>query len=158
MPAIQTRVVFCGDLAKVRGDARINLDILERLGHPIEQMDPADEDAAEHIRTFGRDASLIVDALFGTGLQGELKAEYRAIIEAVNALGRPVLAVDIPSGLDCDTGAAARDRDSGRVHRDLRCGQEGLSRIGRGEPLHGRALRRLHRSRASASDRLLRAR
>ena len=42
--------------------------------------------------------------MFGTGLQGELKAEYRALIEAINDLGRPILAVDIPSGLDCDTG------------------------------------------------------
>lgn len=101
---VQTRVVLCGDLAKVRGDARINLDILERLGHPIEQVDPADEGAVARIRAFGRDASLIVDALFGTGLQGELKPRYRAIIDAINGLGRPVLAVDIPSGLDCDTG------------------------------------------------------
>lgn len=101
---IQTRVVFLGDPARVRGDARINFDILERLGHPIERLDPRGEDVAARIRMFGGEASLIVDALFGTGLQGELKTEYRAIIEAINGLGRPVLAVDIPSGLDCDTG------------------------------------------------------
>jgi NAD(P)H-hydrate epimerase len=101
---IQTRVVLCGDLAKVRGDARINLDILERLGHHVEQLDPTDKDAVARIRTSGGDADLIVDALFGTGLRGELKAEYRAIIEAINDLAKPVLAVDIPSGLDCDTG------------------------------------------------------
>ncbi len=101
---IRTRVVLCGDRAKVRGDARINLDIIERLGHPVEQMDPSDKDAVARIRDLGRAASLIVDALFGTGLQGELKPQYRAIIEAINALARPILAVDIPSGLDCDTG------------------------------------------------------
>jgi NAD(P)H-hydrate epimerase len=95
---------LCGDLAKVRGDARINLDILERLGHHVEQLDPAGEQAVARIRTSGGDADLIVDALFGTGLRGELKAEYRAIIEAINDLAKPVLAVDIPSGLDCDTG------------------------------------------------------
>jgi NAD(P)H-hydrate epimerase len=101
---IPTRVVLLGDPAKVRGDARINFDILERLGHSIERLDPRDEDAIARIRTFGGDASLIVDALFGTGLQGELKTEYRAIIEVMNGLGRPIVAVDIPSGLDCDTG------------------------------------------------------
>jgi NAD(P)H-hydrate epimerase len=101
---IQTRVVLCGDLAKISGDARINLDILERLGHHVERLDPNDENAVARIRTFGREASLIVDALFGTGLRGELKTEYRAIIEAINALEHPILAVDIPSGLDCDSG------------------------------------------------------
>lgn len=101
---IDTTVVLCGDPAKVQGDARINLDVLTRLGHRIEQVDPKAQDAAARIGAFGGQASLIVDALFGTGLRGELKPEYRAIIEAVNALGRPILAVDIPSGLDCDTG------------------------------------------------------
>jgi len=101
---VQTRVVLCGDPAKVRGDARTNLDILERLGHRVERLDPNDEGAVARIQTSGHDANLIVDALFGTGLRGELKTEYRAIIDAINALNRPVLAVDIPSGLDCDTG------------------------------------------------------
>jgi NAD(P)H-hydrate epimerase len=47
---------------------------------------------------------MIVDAVFGTGLTGELRSEHKRLIEAINALGRPILAVDIPSGLDCDTG------------------------------------------------------
>ena len=49
-------------------------------------------------------ADMIVDALFGTGLQGPLRGDYRILIEAVNSLEIPILAVDIPSGLDCDTG------------------------------------------------------
>jgi NAD(P)H-hydrate epimerase len=101
---ITTRVVLCGEREKVQGDARINLDILERLGHPVEPLDPGKEGATARIQSFGRDASLIIDALFGTGLQGPLKPQYRTIIEAINALGHPILAVDIPSGLDCDTG------------------------------------------------------
>jgi NAD(P)H-hydrate epimerase len=46
----------------------------------------------------------IVDALFGTGLARPLGMPYDQIVALVNASGRPVLAVDIPSGLDCDTG------------------------------------------------------
>jgi NAD(P)H-hydrate epimerase len=46
----------------------------------------------------------IVDALFGTGLARPLGPPFDEIVSAVNAGGRPVLAVDIPSGLDCDTG------------------------------------------------------
>jgi len=98
------RIVLCGERDKVRGDARINLDILERLGHAVELLDPGAEDLAVHVRAFAGDADMIVDALFGTGLRGELKGESRSLIETINGLGRPILAVDIPSGLDCDTG------------------------------------------------------
>jgi len=101
---LQVRIVLCGERGKVRGDARINLDILERLGYAVESMDPGAQDPSIHIGAFAREADLIVDALFGTGLRGELSSEFQVLIEAINNLGRPILAVDIPSGLDCDTG------------------------------------------------------
>src|SRR5690606_20672517 len=47
---------------------------------------------------------VIVDALLGTGLQAEVRGPYRDAIAVINGAGRPVLAVDIPSGLDSDTG------------------------------------------------------
>ncbi|RSZ60986.1 NAD(P)H-hydrate dehydratase [Massilia atriviolacea] len=53
----------------------------------------------------GRDWSLIVDGLFGIGLARPIEGDMRALVEAINALGRPVLALDVPSGLDADTGA-----------------------------------------------------
>ncbi len=101
---VRVTVVLCGPRDRVRGDARINLDILERLGHAVEQLDPGAGDVRARVRALGARADLVVDALFGTGLRGALEGEYRALIEAVNGLGRPILAVDIPSGLDCDTG------------------------------------------------------
>jgi len=101
----RVRIVLCGARDKVRGDARINLDILERLGHAAEPLDPGANDLPIYVNAFGQDADIIVDALFGTGLRGELKGEFQALIEAINHLGRPILAVDIPSGLDCDSGA-----------------------------------------------------
>ncbi|WP_168013682.1 NAD(P)H-hydrate dehydratase [Halomonas salinarum] len=51
------------------------------------------------------DGELIVDALLGTGLAGEVRSPFDAAIEAINASASPVLAVDIPSGLSADTGA-----------------------------------------------------
>ena len=50
------------------------------------------------------DADWLVDALFGTGLSRPLYEPFASVVEAVNASGKPVLAVDIPSGLDCDLG------------------------------------------------------
>ena len=47
---------------------------------------------------------MLVDCLFGTGLSGEIRGSYRTIIETINSLDKPILAVDIPSGLDCDSG------------------------------------------------------
>lgn len=98
------RVVLCGDRAKVRGDARINLDVLGALGETIEELDPGRTDAAGLVMSLAQGADLIVDALFGTGLQGPLREDYRRLIDAINARNVPILAVDIPSGLDCDTG------------------------------------------------------
>src|SRR5262249_5796191 len=46
----------------------------------------------------------IVDALFGTGLAGSVRAPFDRVIAAINSSGSQVLAVDIPSGLECDTG------------------------------------------------------
>ena len=97
-------VVVCSDPGKIKGDARTNLDILERMGRPIERLDPADADLPEQVRSLTTGAALIVDGLFGTGLRGQLSGEYKRLIEAVNACGCPILAVDIPSGLDCDSG------------------------------------------------------
>lgn len=97
-------VVICGDKGKVRGDARMNLDILERLGVAAAQMRPDDPDLAGAVRRAAARANIVVDALFGTGLQGELKGNYPTLVDAINDLGVPILSVDIPSGLDCDTG------------------------------------------------------
>jgi len=97
-------VVLCGDRGKVKGDAKINLDVLEQLGQSIKRLNLADADIPARVKNFATDADMLVDALFGTGLSGELSNEYKALIESINAQNCPILAVDIPSGLDCDTG------------------------------------------------------
>ena len=99
----EVSVVICGPRDKIKGDAKINLDILERLGQRIEQLN-LNADIAGQVKTFAEGADMIVDAIFGTGLSGQLSDEYKRLIEGINAQNKPVLAVDIPSGLDCDTG------------------------------------------------------
>lgn len=51
-----------------------------------------------------KESKIIIDAIFGTGLNSELKGKYRAAVEALNSSMRPVVAADIPSGLSADTG------------------------------------------------------
>ena len=97
-------VVICGNREKVKGDAKINLDILERLGRPIEQLNLRDNDVPAQVKSFTAGADMIVDSLFGTGLGGQLSDDYKQLIDSINACHCPILAVDIPSGLDCDAG------------------------------------------------------
>jgi len=50
---------------------------------------------------------LVVDALLGTGFSGEVRPPLDDLIDRINAAGKPVVAVDVPSGLDCQTGRPA---------------------------------------------------
>ena len=97
-------VVICGDRNKIKGDAKTNLDILERLDQPIEQLNLRGGDIAGRVKTFVAGADMLIDGLFGTGLKGQLSDEYKQLIDSINGENCPILAVDIPSGLDCDTG------------------------------------------------------
>ncbi len=96
-------VVICGNPEKVKADAKTNLDILKKMRQPIETLDMNAADIKAHVRSFTADTDMIVDAIFGTGLSGELRDNYQQLIESINARNTPILAVDIPSGLDCDT-------------------------------------------------------
>jgi len=98
----EVNVVICGNPEKIKGDAWINLKILKKLGHQVEQFDFT-RDVARQVRDFAGKADVIVDALFGTGLNSRLKEEYIVVIDGINQLDAMVVAVDVPSGLDCDT-------------------------------------------------------
>jgi hydroxyethylthiazole kinase-like uncharacterized protein yjeF len=76
-------------------DAAVNRDIALKMDLPEV---PADR-AAEHF-----DCDLIVDGIFGTGLDRPVRGAAADLIDRINDAGRPVLAIDVPSGLDCDTG------------------------------------------------------
>lgn len=92
-----------------RGDARVNHRCAQTLGIPIHQIDLAGDSAAHRDRW--PDAALFVDALLGTGFQGPMRAPLARLIMAMNAAraecGTPTVAIDLPSGLDCDAGHPA---------------------------------------------------
>ncbi len=98
---IETSVHVVGAISKIKGDAGVNLRILRRMGVPIERVT---RKSLPELQTRLKGAGLIVDALLGTGLSGEVTGLFRDVIALTNASGRPVLAVDIPSGLDGVTG------------------------------------------------------
>ncbi len=95
-------LLFCSP-EELTGDAAINQRIGARLRLPLEvHAGPSpDIDAVKRELTA---AEWVVDALFGTGLSGAVRPPFDKVIEAINASSAHVLAVDIPSGLDCDTG------------------------------------------------------
>ena len=99
-------IVICGDAAKIKGDALTNYRIAEKIGLKIEHLNPDDDNLQQKVKSLAFAGNIVVDALFGTGLTGALRGGYDILVNAINALGRPIIAVDIPSGLDCDTGLA----------------------------------------------------
>lgn len=99
---VQVDVCCLRKPADYRGDARINLDILEKLGVPASVMTGMAD--LPQLRERLEAADVVVDAILGTGLNAPVRGFYRKVIELVNELGRPVFAVDLPSGLDATTG------------------------------------------------------
>lgn len=87
------------DPAKYKNAARLNYDIAKRL--PMNLVEKADP---ERVRKEIASADGIIDAIFGTGLARNVEGRYAEIIDSVNQSGKPVLSLDIPSGIQGDTG------------------------------------------------------
>ncbi|KPJ59016.1 MAG: hypothetical protein AMJ42_02295, partial [Deltaproteobacteria bacterium DG_8] len=87
---------------KVRGDARSNLDILLKMKASITEIKDLKAWKAHVAELEGCD--LIVDAIFGTGLRSEIKGLIKDAINELNHLKIPKVAVDLPSGLNANTG------------------------------------------------------
>jgi NAD(P)H-hydrate epimerase len=98
---VDVSVFLIGRVADVRGDARVNLEILGRLGLTVVEI--ADSQAWELHFSEVSDCTLIVDAIFGTGLNAPITGLIESVIADVNASGIPVVAIDLPSGLSADS-------------------------------------------------------
>jgi NAD(P)H-hydrate epimerase len=101
------RVVWFARSDQLRGDAAVQWNILAKAGieqsawfdaHPGAAIDPA------ALSPLLADTDWLVDGLLGTGLSRPVEGPLRTVIEAMNHSGKPILALDLPSGLDADTG------------------------------------------------------
>lgn len=97
----QVTVLLCGEMNALRGDARTNAAIAKNMEIPIQEIGPGNLNSFDHRL---RHADLIIDALFGTGLKKALSGFYASVVEKINASGKTVVAVDMPSGIESDTG------------------------------------------------------
>jgi hydroxyethylthiazole kinase-like uncharacterized protein yjeF len=98
---VPVRAILLGRASVLKGDAaRAHSEFVEAGGVLREAGNEAELDAA-----MGGRAGVIVDAIFGTGLNAEVKGLARRAIEAINRAGAPVVAVDIASGVNSDSGA-----------------------------------------------------
>lgn len=120
-PDAETALIICGK-GKNGGDGYVIARILTAKGYKIKILAPcgmpsddisvinmklvdkADIYETEDYQTLIDDSDIIVDALFGTGFKGALDEKLSALADAVNKSGKDVIAVDIPSGAECDSG------------------------------------------------------
>ena len=85
-----------------KGDALINLNVLLKMNRKMEPLS-----AQEHLRKAEKKiarSDLLIDAILGTGTRGKIKGFLKELIDFLNETGKPILSVDVPSGLDADTG------------------------------------------------------
>lgn len=86
---VNVQVFVVGKISKLKPDPKTNYNILKKIGIKFTKQ---------------IDSDLIIDALFGIGLRSEVRDPYASVINLMNKSGKPILAVDVPSGLDADTG------------------------------------------------------
>lgn len=86
----------------IKGDPLVNLTIWEAMGGSIVEV--SEEKDVQVFKSNLGGSPVIVDAIFGTGLEKEVTGLFRRIIDAINEAGKIIVAIDIPSGLCADTG------------------------------------------------------
>jgi len=99
---IPVRVYLLTDPKGLRGDAETNFNVFHRMKGEVISV-PSSKEYIKVKRDLER-FDILVDGIFGTGLDAEVRGYYREVIDHLNTLQKPMVAIDIPSGLDADTG------------------------------------------------------
>ena len=96
------RVYIVGDPKKGSEDFKTNLKIMSKLAPEV--LNTINEENFDEFEHALKGCETCIDAIFGTGLNRPVEGIFKRVIEAINSLATHVIAIDIPSGLDCDTG------------------------------------------------------
>jgi NAD(P)H-hydrate epimerase len=104
LQGIATRTFLWATPGELSADAATNYWIAVHSGLDVQVCDI--DTAFDQFHTACDGAVCVVDALFGTGARGNPRAPYDDVIRAINRQAAPVVSVDVPSGLDCNTGRA----------------------------------------------------
>lgn len=101
----QVTVILLGDQDKIRTpEARRNFEIMMKMRKTIEFKNVKTLEDLEDVRRDVIEAEAIIDAIFGTGIRGEIREPWRSMINLINSAKGLKVAVDVPSGVDPDTG------------------------------------------------------
>lgn len=95
------RILLYGDMVKISADAQINLNIIQNLGAEVIEYSKSQK---QDIVNLVNQSDFLIDAILGTGFSGDLRDNLSDFIKLVNSANKKVAAVDIPSGLNCDSG------------------------------------------------------
>ena len=96
------RVYIVGDPRKGSDDFKINLKIMSKLAPEV--LNTINDDNYEEFESALKGCEACIDAIFGTGLNRPIEGMQKRVIESMNKFATHIVSVDIPSGLDCDTG------------------------------------------------------
>jgi NAD(P)H-hydrate epimerase len=97
---IKTKVYLIGTEDRLKHDAAVNYDLLKKLKCPVKEISEPRQVVVNDIKR----ADVVVDAIFGVGLNRKITEPFYGMIQAANAHAKRIVAVDIPSGLDGTTG------------------------------------------------------
>lgn len=112
----RVELFLLGRDTELRGDALTNFLILANMTSDVRLVQITDESGLTLLKTALAGAAVVVDALFGTGLHGAVTGLPLSAIRSINAAGRPVVALDVPSGVDAGTGQTlAGDGERGQA-------------------------------------------
>jgi len=99
---VDIRVTLLAEKHSLKGDAKLNFTIAEKMNIPIIEITSNEQIPA--FRNLLQQADIVVDAILGTGITEAVQGFYKNIIESINKTHKQIVAVDIPSGLSADTG------------------------------------------------------
>ncbi len=98
---VKAKVFLLAPFNKIKGEAGENLNIIDKMGVELIEVEIK---KLEEIQEAIQNSDLIIDAILGTGLKGRVTGLKAKIIDLINVVGKEVVAIDVPSGLNADTG------------------------------------------------------